>query len=123
MKKSTNPYQKFGEGSIKTDAKSWDATELSYSLSGVIRNKTDNGQGFSHKTQGGWVKFKIELSAGLSIDELMAMDDVTVVWTTDTGQNYTAAHAWQDGEIEVVAGGFEVTFCFKKHQEIINGRH
>lgn len=121
MKKSTNPYQKFGEGSIKTDAKSWDATELSYSLSGVIRNRTDNGQGFSHKTQGGWVKFKIELSAGLSIDELMAMDDVTVVWTTDTGQNYTAAHAWQDGEIEVVAGGFEVTFCFKKHQEIING--
>lgn len=50
----------------------------------------------------------------MSIEKLKAMDDVTVVWDTDTGQTYTAAHAWQNGGIEVVSGGFEVQFNFKK---------
>lgn len=121
MERSTNPYQKYGEGTIKADGQAWDATEIGYSLSGVVRNKTDNGQGFTHKTQGGYVKFKVELAPGMSVDKLKAMGDVTVVWTTDTKQTYTAAHAWQEGEIEVVKDGFEVMFCYKKHQEIVNG--
>lgn len=49
------------------------------------------------------------------------MDDVTVVWDTDTGQTYTAAHAWLEGEPEVVTGGFEVQFGYKKANEVVTG--
>lgn len=116
-----NPYKKYGEGTIKADGKTFEFSDVTYSLSGKILNKTDNGRGFTHKTQGGWVKGKVELAPGMSVDKLMGMDDVTVVWTTDTGQTYTAAHAWVEGEIEVVKDGFEVQFNYRKHQEIING--
>lgn len=49
------------------------------------------------------------------------MDDVTVVWDTDTGQTYTAAHAWLEGEPEVVTGGFEVQFGYRKAHETVTG--
>nr|DAP27498.1 MAG TPA: tail tube protein [Caudoviricetes sp.]DAY58165.1 MAG TPA: tail tube protein [Caudoviricetes sp.] len=117
----TNPNMKYGEGTLKADGDSFDMTEISYSLNGKVRTATDNGQGYTTQTKGGWVKGKIHLIPGMSIEKIKAMDDVTVVWDTDTGQTYTAAHAWLEGEPEVVTGGFEVQFNFKKANEVVTG--
>ena len=89
----TNPNKKYGEGTLKADGESFDMFEISYSLNGKVRTAIDN----------------------------KAMDDVTVVWDTDTGQTYTAAHAWLEGEPEVVTGGFEVQFGYKKANEVVTG--
>ena len=116
-----NPNRKYGEGTLKADGETFGMTKISYSLNGPERSETDNGQGYETKTKGGHVKGTVELCPGMSIEKLKAMDDVTVVWDTDTGQTYTAAHAWQNGGIEVFSGGFEVQFNFKKANEVVTG--
>ena len=117
----TNPNKKYGEGTLKADGESFDMTEISYSLNGKVRTATDNGQGFTTQTKGGWIKRKIHINPVMTIEKIKAMDDVTVVWDTDTGQTYTAAHAWLEGEPEVVTGGFEVQFGYRKAHETVTG--
>lgn len=58
----TNPNMKYGEGTLKADGDSFDMTEISYSLNGKVRTATDNGQGYTTQTKGGWVKGKSTLS-------------------------------------------------------------
>lgn len=116
-----NPNMKYGEGTLKADGDSFEMSEISWTKDGKVRTEIDNAQGFTTQTKGGKVKGKVHLRPGMSIEKLKAMDDVTLVWTADTGQTYTAAHAWQEGEIEVVTGGFEVTFGFKNSHEMVTG--
>lgn len=116
-----NPNMKYGEGTLKADGENFDMTDISWSLNGKVRTAIDNGQGYTTQTKGGWVKGKIHLRPGLSIEKIKAMDDVTVVWDADTGQTYTAAHAWLEGEPEIVKDGFEVQFGYKKANEIVTG--
>ena len=84
-----NPNRKYGEGTLKADGETFGMTKISYSLNGPERSETDNGQGYETKTKGGHVKGTVELCPGMSIEKLKAMDDVTVVWDTYTGQTYT----------------------------------
>ncbi len=116
-----NPNMKYGEATLKADGDSFEMFDVSWSKDGKVRSAIDNGQGFTTQTKGGWVKGKVHLRPGLSIERLKAMDDVTLVWGADTGQTYTAAHAWQEGEIEVVKDGFEVQFNYKKCHEMLTG--
>lgn len=116
-----NPNMKYGEATLKADGESFDMTDISWSKDGKVRTAIDNGQGYTTQTKGGWVKGKIHLRPGLSVEKIKAMDDVTVVWDADTGQSYTAAHAWLEGEPEVVKDGFEVQFGYKKANEIVTG--
>lgn len=117
-----NPYNSFGEAEVFVDGKSHRMPQITYKMPGKINNSVDNGQGFTKQSIGGYIKGSIRLMPGMSVEQLKNQDDVTVHFTTDTGQAYTASHAWVEGAIDVTGGeGFEVTFAFKKCTEVTNG--
>lgn len=76
----TNPNKKYGEGTLKADGESFDMTEISYSLNGKVRTATDNGQGFTTQTKGGWVmpdgrSAQVKIEDGWHISKSEEADD------------------------------------------------
>ncbi len=116
-----NPNMKFGEAEVKTDGAVRRLVDVKYKMGGLTRKSLDNGMGFVHTRSDGTLSGKMYLSAGESIEEIRALGDVTLVWSLDTGQVYTAAHAWLEGDPEPSSDGFDVEFRFKNATEVTNG--
>lgn len=121
MTLNRNPNFKFKEAVVKADGKAYKLYNISYKCAAKTRTNIEDRQGFTQKQTGGFVKGKYYLSPGESIEELQNINDATVVWQNDTGQVYTAPHAWQEGDIEVSGDGFDIEFCFATSSELVNG--
>lgn len=114
-----NPYQYVSEAEVQVDGKLYELESPTFQLNGKRKNKIDNGRGFTKKTVGGFLKGRMRLPAGMSVGKLQDVEDGTLYWKLDTGQSYTAPHAWVDGDIEISGDGFDVIFAYNQATEIV----
>lgn len=121
MPKNSNPNFKFKEAIVKADGKAFKLYNITFKLASKTRTNIEDRQGFTQKQTGGYVKGKYYLSPGESIEEIQSINDATLVWQADTGQVYTAPHAWQEGDIEPTGDGFDIEFDFTSSSELVNG--
>ncbi len=117
-----DPYQKFGEAEdVSVDGEAVDLREATFATSGYVNTSLDDTSGYTRRKEGGFLKGKMYLSAGMSASGWQGKRDFTLFWKADTGQTYTAAHAWVEGKPEVSKDGFDIEFRFNKCSEVTNG--
>ncbi|ECR7610286.1 phage tail protein [Salmonella enterica] len=62
--------------------------------------------GFQVSPQEAHLECKIQQTPdGVSVDDINAMDNVTITFEADTGETWTIANAWSDGKSQVTDKG------------------
>ncbi|EHK1092688.1 phage tail tube protein [Salmonella enterica subsp. enterica serovar Poona] len=74
--------------------------------------------GFQVSPQEAHLECKIQQTpGGVSVDDINAMDNVTVTFEADTGETWTIANAWSDGKSSLTdKGEIAANFYGKKSQ-------
>nr|DAQ38406.1 MAG TPA: tail tube protein [Caudoviricetes sp.] len=114
----TNPYKYYGTGTVKVNGQEFELEDCEFTPSGIVREDKLEGRGFSEKKQGATLTGKLNINATADPDAINKMDDVTVVFTADTGQSWSMPHAWHEQPEAVSADGMTVTFKSRTSEKI-----
>lgn len=118
---SGNPNQLMGRAKIRANGIELMSLDgATFTPSGEVRTvvKGYSVYGFTAAVQEAHLECKLQQSqGGTSVDDVNAMDNVTISFTADTGESWTIANAWSDGGATLGdKGEIDAKFTGKKSQ-------
>ena len=120
---ASNPNKVWGQTRIRINGVELAiAPKPTFQPGGVARaeQEADNRGGlFSESTKSSSIKFKVLMTAGVSLKWLQGLDDETVQVQLDTGRTYVMRHAWTSDAIEATDGGVDVTMMASPAEELL----
>ncbi len=87
----------FGKATVRIDGQELiKAQDASFDLGGVQRNtvKGNAVYGFAEAAMEASVDINVFVASTTDLDAIASGDDVTVLFSADSGQQYVLAHAW-----------------------------
>lgn len=98
---SGNPNQLMGRALIRANGMELATLDGStFTPSGVVRSTVKGYRvlGYQEAVQEAHLECKIQQApGGTSVDDINAMNNVTISFVADTGESWTIANAWSDG--------------------------
>lgn len=113
-----NPNQYYGEATVKGDGEEYEMTDVSFTPAGVVREEALNGRGFTEKKQGGKLSGKLLMNKNTDPEKIFNANDLTLVFSADTGQAWSCPHAWCTGPVEIKTDGLDIEFSFATSEKI-----
>lgn len=116
-----NPNQLMGRAKIRANGLELMTLDgATFTPSGVTRTtvKGYSVYGYQEAVQEAHLECKLQQApGGTSVDDVNAMNNVTITFTADTGESWTIANAWCDGGCTLGdKGEIDAKFTGKKSQ-------